>query len=167
MALKRVALAAPACTSFNSLGNSLTAVACAAAITVGASANVVDHEVTITLKGPATMTASASTLVYFSVYGSMDGTNWTKTDTTNELVDGTDKALVWSANGNQAQSLGNIAMTTTTAGTSVVYASKILSIAALFGGVMPAKYVIVAQNQSSAALFASGHSIAVSELYYD
>lgn len=167
MALKRVTITAPTCNSFNSLGNSLTAVASSSAVIVGASANIVDHDIVITMTGPATMTASASTLVNFAVYGSHDGTSWTKTNTTNELVDGTDKAIVWSANGNQSAWLGNIPMHTTTAGTSIIYTSKIFSIASLFGGVMPARYVIIAQNQSSAALPASGHSIAVTELYYD
>jgi len=165
MALSRSTISAPACTSFNSLGSSLTAVACAAAASVSSSANVVDHEVIVTLTGPATMTASSSTVVNLFAYGSADGTNWTKTNTTNELVDGTDKALVWSANGNQAVYLGQIIMTTTTAGTSVIYSSKILSIAAAFGG-LPSKYVIVAQNQSGASLPASGHSIAIQEIFY-
>ena len=166
MALQRSTLSAPACTSFNSLASSTTAVASSAAVTVGSSANVTDHEVVVTLTGPATMTGSASTIVSLFVYASADGTNWTSTNTTNELIDGTDKAITWSANGNQARFAGTIMMTTTTAGTSIIYKSAVLNIASLFGS-MPSKYVIVAQNQSGAALPASGHSIAVQEIYYN
>ena len=166
MALVRTVLAAPAVTSFNSLANSLTAVASSAAITVGTTTNIADHEVIVTITGPATMTASASTLVFLYAYASNDGTNWGGSGTTNELIDGTDKAITWSANGNQAVPLGSIALTTTTAGTSVVYRSRRFNMTAAFGGSLPAKYVIVPQNQAGAALPASGHSISVNELSY-
>lgn len=166
MARSLTPLTAPACTSFNSLANSLTAVASSAAITVGTANNVTDHLVQVTLTGPATVTATASTIISLFAYGSIDGTIWSGSNTTNELIDGTDKAIAWSANGNQARFLGNAIATTTSAGTSVIYKSEPMSIAAAFGGTLPAKYVIVAQNQSGAALAASGHSIAVSELAY-
>lgn len=165
MALVRTALSAPAVTSFNSLANSLTAVASSAAITVG-NTNVADHGVTVTITGPATMTASATTAVYLYAYASEDGTNWSGTGTTNELIDGTDKAITWSANGNQAIFLGAIPLTTTSAGTSIVYRSKRISMAAAFGVTLPAKYVIIMQNQAGAALPASGHSISINELSY-
>ena len=166
MALVRTALSAPAATSFNSLGNSLTAVASSAAITVGTTTNVADHSLIVTITGPATMVASTTTAVYLYVYASEDGTNWTGSGTTNELIDGTDKAITWSANGNQAIPLGAILLTTTSAAVSIVYKSKRISIAAAFGGTMPKQYVIVAQNQAGAALPASGHSISVNELSY-
>lgn len=166
MARVLTALAAPACTSFNSLGNSLTAVASSAAVTVGVTANVVDHLVEISLTSPATFTASATTQVNLFAYGSIDGTIWSGSNTTNELIDGTDKAIAWNANGNNAKWLGTVQMTTTAAGTSVIYKSEPLSVAAAFGGTLPAKYVIVSQNQASAALAASGHSIAVTEVAY-
>ena len=167
MALVRTALSAPAVTSFNSLANSLTAVASSAAITVGTSTNVADHSVVVTINGPATMTGSATTAVYLYLYTSEDGgTTWTGSGTTNELIDGTDKAITLSANGNQGIPIGTIALTTTSAGTSIVYKSKRISIAAALGGTMPSKYVIVPQNQAGAALAASGHSILVTELSY-
>ena len=166
MALVRTALSAPAVTSFNSLANSLTGVASSAAITVGTSTNVADHEIIVTINGPATMTGSATTAVYLFAYASIDGTNWSGSGTTNELIDGTDKAITWSANGNQAIPLGTILLTTTSAAASIVYKSKRLYASAAFGVTLPAKYVIVAQNQAGAALPASGHSIAVNELSY-
>lgn len=167
MARVLTALAAPACTSFNSLGASLTAVASSAAVPVGVTANVVDHLVEISLTSPATFTAAATTQVNLFAYGSIDGTLWAGSNTTNELIDGTDKAVVWNANGNQAKFLGTVQMTTTATGTSTIYKSEPLSVAAAFGGTLPSKYVIVAQNQvAAAALAASGHSIAVTEVAY-
>ena len=166
MALVRTALSAPAVTSFNSLANSLTAVASSAAVTVGTTTNIADHEVLVTITGPATMTASATTMVNLFAYASDDGSIWTGSGTTNELIDGTDKAITWSANGNQAIYLGKLMLTTTSVGSSIVYRSPRISMASAFGGTMPSKYVIVIQNQAGAALAASGHSVAVNELSY-
>ena len=170
MALVRTALttlnSTTGVTSYNNLANSLTAVASSAAVTVGATTNIADHEVVVTITGPATMTASASTLVLLYAYASNDGTIWSGSGTTNELIDGADKPITWSANGNQAVPLGSIGLTTTTAGTSVVYRSKRISMAAAFGGTLPAKYVILIQNQSSGALAGSGNSVAINELSY-
>ena len=166
MALVRTVLAAPAVTNFNSLASSLTAVASSAAITVGASTNVADHEIMVTITGPASMVASTTTVVNLFAYASNDGINWGGSNTTNELIDGTDKAITWSANGNQAIYIGKVVMSTSTTGTSIVYRSARISMAAVFGGSMPAKYVIVPQNQSGAALPASGHSILIDELSF-
>lgn len=165
MAIVRTTITAPAITSWASLGNSLTAVASSAAVTVGTSTNVVDHQIQLTINGPATMTASSYTVVNIFVYGSNDGTTWTGSNTTNELIDGTDKAITLSANGNNAIFAGQILFPTTSAGTSVIEYSKVISIAALFG-TLPEKYVVVIQNQTSAALFASGHAITVIETSY-
>ena len=112
------------------------------------------------------MTGSALTIVNLFAYASNDGTIWSGSGTTNELIDGTDKAIVWSANGNQAIWIGVIAMTTTSAAASIIYRSRRINMAAAFGGSLPAKYVIVPQNQTGAALPASGHSIAINELSY-
>ena len=165
MALVRTALTGPAVTSFNSLANSLLSVASSAAVTVGTTTNVADHEIMVALTGPATMTGSVSTVINLFAYSSIDGTNWGGSGATNELIDGTDKAITWSANGYQAVFLGSVLMATTTSGTSVVYRKR-FSLAAIFGGTLPAKYVIIAQNQVGAALAASGHSITVNELSY-
>ena len=139
MALVRTVLAAPAVTSFNSLASSLTAVASSAAITVGTTTNIADHEIMVTITGPATMTATTTTVINLFAYASNDGTNWGGSNTTNELIDGTDKAVTWSANGNQATYVGKVVMSTTTAGTSIVYRSARISMAAAFGGTLPAK----------------------------
>src|ERR1700737_507864 len=143
MARSLTPLTAPACTSFNSLANSLTAVASSAAITVGTATNVVDHLVEVTLTSPATMTGTTATQVNLFIYGSIDGTIWSGSNTTNELIDGTDKAITWSANGNNSRLLGVVMMPATTSGTSIIYKSEPLSIAAVFGGTLPAKYVII------------------------
>lgn len=163
MALVRTALAAPANTSFNSLANSLTAVASSFAIAVGTTTNVVDHQVAVTISVAAITTPSASTVINLYVYGSIDGTTYSGTTVTNELVDGTDKALTWSANGTEAIYLGTISCNNAAA---AVYKSKLLSVASAFGGVLPAKYVIVAQNQSTSAFAATGNSVAVTEISY-
>lgn len=166
MALVRTALTGPAVTSFNSLANSLVAVASSAAITVGTTTNIADHEIMVTLTGPTNQaSASSSTVVNLFAYTSIDGTTWGGSNTTNELIDGTDKAITWSANGYQAVYLGSIKLTTITTVTSIIYRKR-FSLAMAFGGILPAKYVIVAQNQAGAALAASGHSIAVNELSY-
>ena len=170
MALVRTALttlnSTTGVTSFNSLTNSLTAVGSSAAITVGTTTNIADHEIMVTITGPATMTATTTTVINLFAYASNDGTNWSGSNTTNELIDGADKAITWSANGNQAVYVGKVVMSTTTAGTSIVYRSARINMAAVFGGSMPAKYVIVSQNQSGAALPALGHSITIDELSY-
>ena len=165
MALVRTLVTAPTVASYTSLANSAVAVASSSAVTVGTTTNVADHEVIVTLTGPAAMTASASTMVNLYVYGSIDGTNFSGTNTVTELT-GADTAIVWSANGNQAIYIGSIAITTNTSVTSVIYRSRRISIANAFAGSLPAKYVIIAQNQSSAALAATGHSIAIYELSY-
>ena len=165
MALVRTLVTAPTVASYTSLANSATNVASSSAVTVGTTTNVADHDVIVTLTGPVAMTAAASTMVNLYVYGSIDGTNFSGSNTVNELT-GSDSAVVWSPNGNQAIYIGSILMTTTTTVASIIYRSKRLSIAAAFGGSLPAKYVIIAQNQSSAALAATGHSIAIYELSF-
>ena len=167
MAIQRSNLSPPACTSFNNLASSTTAVASSAAVTVGSSANITDHEVVVTASSPATFTGSAGTTVNVFAYASADGTNWANATGANENIDGTDKAIVWSANGNNARFLGTILMPMATAGTSTIYRSQPFSIASAFGGAMPSKYVIVLQNQTGAALPASGHSLAIQEIYYN
>lgn len=164
MALQRSTIAAPAVTSWQSLGSGNSA--SSAAIAVGVSANVVDHEIIIQVTGPATMTASASTNVTANVYASIDGTNWSGTGTTNELIDGTDKAIAFSANGNQGAFLGSIPLTLTSSGTSVVYRSKAMSLVAALG-LLPSKYVVVLTNNAGASLPASVTTISVQEVYYN
>lgn len=164
MAIVRTTITAPAITSWASLGNSATAVASSAAVTVGTSTNVTDHQIQLKIVGPTTMTASATTVVNIFIYGSNDGTGWTSGSTTNELIDGTDKAITLSSNGNNGIYAGQILLHTTSSGSSVTYYSKVISVAALFG-TLPEKYVVVIQNQSSATL-STGHAITVIETSY-
>lgn len=152
-------------TSVNSLGNSATAVCSSAAVIPSTTNNVVDHIVTCQIASPATYTASASTVVNIFAYASADGTNWDGSGTTNELVDGTDKAITWSTNGNNARFVGSIIMPATTSGTSITY-RKNFNMAAVFG-TLPRRYVLVAQNQTGAALPASGHAFEYAEVFYN
>lgn len=170
MALNYSSTTQVACTSFNSLGNSTTALASSAAVTTSTSNNIVDAMVQVKITGPATMTASASTIVSIYAYGSLDGSaGWFAgaSSGTVETIDGTDKAITVSANGNNLRFLGTILLHTTTAGTSIVYQSEPMSIAAAFGGLMPRKWGIVIMNQSSATLAASGHDVRYTEVYYN
>lgn len=164
MAIVRTTITAPAITSWASLGNSATAVASSASITVGTTTNVVDHQIQLKIVGPTTMTASSTTVLNIFLYGSNDGTGWTSGNTTNELIDGTDKAITLSSNGNNGIYAGQILLHTTSAGTSITYFSKVISVAALFG-TLPEKYVVVIQNQSSATL-STGHAITIIETSY-
>lgn len=165
MALQRTTITPPAITSWASLGSSLTAVASSSYVAVGTTTNVVDHQVQIKINGPATMTASTTTVVNVFAYGSNDGTTWSGGGTTNELIDGTDKAITLSSNNNHGVFIGQVRLHTTSSGTSIVYVSEPLSIKGAFC-TLPQRYVIVIQNQAGAALAASGHSITVTETYY-
>lgn len=163
MALQRAAITGTTNASFNSLVPTSTtagAVALASAVTVGVSANVVDHEIEVTATVGA-ITPSSATLVNVFVYGSADGTKWP--GGTNEVVDGTDKTLTLPTSGDQKVFIGSIVAHTA----SIAITGKVMNIAAAFGGTMPAKYQIVLQNATGVALAASGHSIVVSEVYYN
>lgn len=170
MALNYGSTTSISCTSFNNLANSTTALASSAAATTSTSNNIVDAMVQVKLTSPATMTASASTIVSIFAYGSLSGdAGWYAGASTGtiETVDGSDKAITVSANGNNLRFLGTVLMHTTTAGTSIVYQSEPMSIAAAFGGIMPRKWGIVIMNQSGAALPASGHECKYTEIYYN
>ena len=164
MALQRSTIAGTTNASFNSLVPTSTtagAIALASAVTVGVSANVVDHLVTVTALLGA-ITPSSSTLLNVFVYGSADGTKWPGGSATTEVIDGTDKTLTLSTNGNNMRFLGSILCHTA----SITMVSEPLSIAAAFNGAMPAKYQIVLQNATGVALASSGHSVNVQEIYY-
>ena len=163
MSFNRTLITAPAITSWASLANALWA--SSAAVTVGTTNSVVDHEIQVTITGPSTMTASVITQVNVYVYGSADGTTWPGSSTTNETTVGTDAALTVSANGNNATFLGVIPMTLTTAGTSNVYRSAAFSLKTALG-LLPSKYAIAIQNAAGASLAATGHAVAIEEIYY-
>lgn len=155
MGLSRTTITAPAVTSMSGLASGSSA-SCAA-VTVGTTNNVVDHEIVVSAVIGA-ITASQSTLISLYAYGSADGTNWTGAGATNELVDGTDKAITLSANGNNGALIGTIQAHTA----STTIKSKVLSLMAALGS-MPSKYVIVATNSTGAAVTLT---IAVQEIYY-
>lgn len=165
MALNYGSSTSLACTSFNSLANSTTALASSAAATTTTSNNIVDAMVQVKVNAGAN-TPSASTIVSVFAYGSLDGTTGSYSGAVggaNELIDGSDKAITVNAYGHNLRFLGTILIHTA----SVVYQSEPMSIAAAFGGIMPRKWGVVLMNQSGVALAASGHDVRYSEIYYN
>ena len=161
MALVKTTISGITNASFNSLVNSLTAVGQSSAITVGTTGNTTDHLVTVAVAVGA-ITPSATTQVNILAYASIDGTTWPGGSATSENGVGSDAALTLNAFGNNAVFLGVIPCHTA----SITHKSKAFSIAAAFAGSLPAKYVIVVQNQSGVALAASGHTVAAVETSY-
>lgn len=149
-----------ACTSFNSLASSTTTVAAeSAARTIDTTKNIIDTQVRVTVTVGA-ITPSASTIIAVWAYGSVDGTTWPGGSATNEVIDGTDKALTLSSLGNGLRFLGTILAHTA----SVAHTSEPLSIASAFGGVVPTKWGVVIQNQTGMALAATGNSVGYDEI---
>lgn len=159
MALNRSNPGAITFTAGATMPASLVNVYSSSSTTVSTSSNVVDHEVVVTA-GVGAITAGSATQVNVYVYGSANGLTWPGGASGAEIVSGTDQAITWSANGNQAIFLGVIMCHTP----SITIASKPFSIAAAFAGSMPAKYVIVLQNQSTLAL--TSVTVAAQEIYY-
>lgn len=157
MALQRTALAVPGNTAVNTLG--IGASASFDAVTVGASANVTDHEIQITALIGA-ITASASTLINFYVFPSADGTNYTGGSATADVVSATSAAFAMSANGTNGRYLGSILAHTA----SITIKSPVFSLAAAVGS-MPSKYVIVATNVTGVPL--GSCTAAIQEIYYN
>ena len=149
--------------SANNLANSLTSVASSSAITPSVSGNVVDHYVVVGVTVGAIGASPTSTMVV-NVFAaaSADGTNFSGGSATNEVITGSDAAVTLAATGNDLVFLGSIPCHTQ----SIKHTSKPLSVAAAFGGVLPVKYVVIVQNQSSLALAASGNTIVVAEKSY-
>jgi hypothetical protein len=151
-----------ACTSFNSLASSTTTgVANSATITVGTSANVADHMVTVQITVGA-HTPSSTTNIYVWAVAYADGTNnaGAQSGTVEDFNDG-DAAESIDVDGNNMVLLGYIHCHTA----SVVYRSRPFFIAQAFKG-LPPKYSIVIQNQTGTALAASGHAVEYREISY-
>ena len=161
MALVRAAISGITNASVNNLANSLTSVGQSSAITVSTTGNTTDHQITVAVALGAT-TPSATTMVNIFAYGSIDGTTWPGGSATSENTVGSDVALTLNAFGNNTVFLGTIPCHTA----SITIKSKPFSVAAAFGGTLPAKYVVVVQNQSGIALAASGHTVAAYEVSY-
>lgn len=151
-----------ACTSFNSLASSTTTgFAESAARTTPTGVNIIDTQVRVTVTVGA-ITPSVSTVINVYAYGSIDGTTWPGGSATAEVIDGTDKALTTSSLGNGLRFLGQILAHTA----SIAHTSEPFSIASVFGGVVPAKWGIVIQNQTAVALAASGNSVGYDEISF-
>lgn len=164
MALNYATKATLACTSFASLASSTTTgVAATAVATTDTSNNIVDAIVQVKIAGAA-HTPSATTNVLVWVIGSMDGTSFAGAQSGSiESFTGGDSAETIDVDGNNMNYLGAIHMHTA----SVDMFSKPFSIAAAFGGVMPAKWQIVIQNQTGSNLAASGHEVGYRYAYYN
>jgi hypothetical protein len=163
MALNYATPDTPACTSFNSLASSTTTGAAeCAAITVSTTNNVTDYMLRVKVTVGA-ITPSASTNVILYLVGSDDGINWAGGAATTEVFDGTDKAITLSATSNNMRFAGTINCPTA----SIAYNSEPISVASIFGGILPKKFVVVIQNQTGQALASSGNAVAATAIYYN
>ena len=150
-----------ACTSFNSLASSTTTGMAESVVrTTSTTANISDTQVRVTVTVGA-ITPSAITFVAVYAYAALD-TTWPGGAATNEVIDGTDKALTVSSFGNGLRFLGTILAHTA----SIAHTSEPLSIGQAFGGTVPAKWGIVIQNQTGVALAASGNSVGYDEISF-
>jgi hypothetical protein len=158
--------AAPAILSFNSLvsiNTTASAAAESAAFTTDTTKNTVEALVRLTIVCPAFTPVAASGINVYA-YGSEDGTNYPGALATNEVIDGTDKTLTLSTLGNNLFRLGFI-QCHASGGTIT---SEPMSVASVFGGVLPRKWGIVITNAlpAGASLAAAGHAISVTEVSY-
>lgn len=163
MALNYATPDTPACTSFNSLASSTTTgAASAASVTTSTTNNVVDYILTVKITAGA-ITPSAATNVILFLVGSDDGANWAGGAATAEVFDGTNKAITLSAVSNNLRFAGSINCHTA----SIAYISQPISVASIFGGILPKKWQVVIQNQSGVALAASGNFVQAQAIYYN
>jgi len=164
MALNYSNKATLACTSFNSLAASTTTgVATSDVATTSTTNNIVDAIVQVKIAGAA-HTPSSTTNVLIWLIGSMDGTNFAgaQSGSVEDFNDG-DSAETIDVDGNNMNYVGAIHMHTA----SVDMLSKPFSVASAFGGIMPAKWAVVIQNQTGSALASSGHEVGYREVYYN
>lgn len=162
MALQYGSSTSLACTSFNSLGSSSTAVASSAVGITSTTNNITDIMISVGVTVGA-ITPSATTLVYIYAYGSEDGLVYPGGQSGSVEVLGTDSAETLSSFGNNLKFLGSIMCHTA----SIQIVSNPMSLAAAFGGLLPRKWGIVVQNQSGVALAASGNFVKYTEVYYN
>lgn len=163
MALNYATPDTPACTSFNSLASSTTTgAASAAAVTTSTTNNVVDYMLAVKITTGA-ITPSSSTNVIIYLVGSDDGTNYAGGAATAEVFDGTNKAITLSATSNNMKFAGTIQCHTA----SIAYRSEPISVASIFGGILPKKWQVVIQNQTGQNLAASGNEVTAQAVYYN
>ncbi len=149
------------CTSFNSLASSTTTGAAESdARTTPTTGNITDTQVRVTVTVGA-ITPSAATQIVVWAYGALDAT-WPGGASGAEVIDGAQSALTLSTYGNGLRFLGTILAHTA----SIAHTSQPMSIASAFGGVVPAKWGIVIQNQTGLALAASGNSVGYDEISF-
>lgn len=149
-------------TALNSLASSLTSVAQTDVITPSTSANITDIIVRFTI-AVGTITASPATVVNFYAFGSEDGTTYPGGSATAEVLGSSAAAVTLSANGNNLKWIGSTVCHTS----GITYKTQPMNLAAAFGGTLPRKIGFVIQNQTGAALAASGHSGSYTEVYYN
>lgn len=97
-------------------------------------------------------------LVY--VAGLIDDTTWP------DVLDGTDSAETITSLGVRDPGLKLAARITANNTSDRVYAFGPISVAALFGGNLPKKFVVFVTHNTGVNLKSSGHSIAVTGVYY-
>lgn len=147
-----------------------TAITCtlnslASSATAGRQSNVVDNSSNLYVDAllMATVVTGTGTLandftVYVYLWGSDDGTNYE--GGSDENAGNGDSAMTIDSPTNLR---GPIAIPTPSS--NVTY-KKMISVAQVFGGVMPVKWGVTVRNYSGQALAASGNSLAYTGVYY-
>lgn len=156
--LKYVASSALTFTAVNSLASSATFVAGAESTAVDNSSNLyIDYLLTGHITAGTTPTASKEIRVY--VIGIENDTTWP------DVLDGTDSAETIT-NTAILDSIGKLAAVMVPSTVSaVVYNFGPISIASLFGGVVPLKFVVYVAHSTVAAFPASGHLFSITPVY--
>ena len=146
-------------TALNSLGSGSRAQT--AQVTSGTSANVTDITANWDL-AIGTITASATTRVDVYVWGTNDDAGFPGGSATAEVITGSAGSITFSANGNAALRF----LKSTAAHTTNITIRDDASIVAALGFV-PRRWGLVFDNQTGAALAASGHAVEFVETFYN
>jgi hypothetical protein len=148
-------------TALNSLASSTTTFAQTDALALSTSVNLTDVMVQFDI-AIGSISASASTVINFFAAGSEDGSTYSGGASSTEVIGATAGAVTVNTNGNNLRWLGSMQVHTT----GITMRSQPMSLAAAFNGMLPRKVAFVIQNQTGAALAASGHSCSYSEVSY-
>lgn len=141
--------------TMNSLGSSATA--CRQSTVVDNSANLYVDAYVTTISSMSNTALTAPSTVQWYIFGSEDGTNF---DSDDAALGASDAAYTINSPSN-----GKIAsiVSAPTAGKAYV---RTFSVAQLFGGVLPRKWVLVGCNVTGQSLAASGNSASYSGITY-